>query len=255
MDNVIAVSAGLNHTMAIQSDGSLWAWGRNVHGQLGIADIDTLTTTQHSPIHIMDNVAFVEAGRYHTMAIGTDGTLWGWGSNQYNMLGNNLLPQNQISPARIMNDIVAVSIGGTRTMAIRSCGSLFIWGEHWNEPTYIPGGASVMYSAPTHAINHVAAVAVGGWWHTSIIRIDGSLWTWGGNYVGQLGDGTTTGRRHPMHIMDNVALVSNSPWHTVVVQSDGSLWAWGSNEYGQLGDGTTTDRHYPVMIVEGVLLP
>ena len=254
MDDIIAVSAGMYHTLAIRSDGSLWGWGWNSHGQIGVgADKESAVLF---PVHIMDGVIFAEAGRFHAMAIRYDGVLWGWGHSENHQMGRpvTLHQRNQHMPLRIMDNVQAVATGGSRTMAIQTCGSLFIWGQHWNEPPPGQDGASVTYSQPTHAINHVA-VMVGGPWHTSIIRTDGTLWTWGGNEAGQLGDGTTIGQQQPQQLMDDVMTVSAGPWHTIAVQSDGSLWAWGSNDFGVLGDGTTTARHTPVRIIGGVMLP
>ena len=88
--------------------------------------------------------------------------------------------------------------------------------------------------------------------HTAVIKTDGSLWTWGNNDYGQLGDGTTEDRYTPVKIMDDIAAVSVGYDHTTVIKADGSFWAWGNNDYGQLGDGTTEDRYTPVKIMENI---
>jgi len=85
-----------------------------------------------------------------------------------------------------------------------------------------------------------------------VIKPDSSLWAWGHNWFGQLGDGTTTERHTPVRVMDNVALVSAGVHNTMAIQADGSLWAWGRNG-GRLGDSTTIDRHTPVRIMEDVV--
>ena len=92
-----------------------------------------------------------------------------------------------------------------------------------------------------------------GWGHTMAVRNDGSLWAWGSNMVGQLGDGTITSRHNPVRVMDNVVAVSAGFDYTMAIRSDGSLWAWGLNESGQLGDGTTTERHSPVRVMDNVI--
>ncbi|MCL2199486.1 MAG: hypothetical protein FWB80_11230 [Defluviitaleaceae bacterium] len=86
-----------------------------------------------------------------------------------------------------------------------------------------------------------------------VIKSDNSLWAWGRNHVGQLGDGTTTDRHTPVWIMDDVIAVSSGGFHTAVIRSDGSLWIWGSNSHGVIGDGTTENRHSPVKIMDDVV--
>ncbi len=90
--------------------------------------------------------------------------------------------------------------------------------------------------------------ATAGTHHTAAIKTDGSLWAWGRNNYGQLGDGTTTERHTPVKIGDAYALVSGGYGHTVALKADGSVWAWGDNNYGQIGDGTTTNRLSPVQV-------
>lgn len=88
--------------------------------------------------------------------------------------------------------------------------------------------------------------------YSLVIKEDGSLWAWGWNAYGQLGDGTTENRHTPVKVMDNVAVVCAGGGHPLVIKTDGTLWAWGRNRCGQLGDGTTEDRHTPVKVMDNV---
>ena len=99
--------------------------------------------------------------------------------------------------------------------------------------------------------NEYNTISTGGL-NAMAIRTDGSLWAWGYNFFGQLGDGTNISRNTPVKSMDSVASVSAGGGHTLVIKPDGSLWAWGHNYYGQLGDGTNTDRNTPVKIMDSV---
>ena len=101
-------------------------------------------------------------------------------------------------------------------------------------------------------MDDVVAVSARGY-HTAAIKANGSLWTWGSNHFGQLGDGTTEHKYTPVKIMDNVAAVSAGSAHTAAIKTDGSLWTWGDNPYGELGDGTTEYKYSPVKIMDDVV--
>lgn len=96
------------------------------------------------------------------------------------------------------------------------------------------------------------ASASAGERHSLAIKTDGTLWAWGDNYYGQLGDGTNEDRRSPVKIMDNAVAVSAGNKHNLVLKADGTLWTWGENDRGQLGDGTVENRNSPVHILDNV---
>ena len=127
-------------------------------------------------------------------------------------------------------------------------------------PTALPASGVVEISAPDERqgggndIAGLPRMAVSAGLSTSFVILpDGSLWGWGNNVEGQLGDGTTTARQNPVRIKEHVAAVSTSSTHTLAISTDGTLWAWGANASGQLGDGTTTSRHNPVQIMDDVV--
>ena len=91
-----------------------------------------------------------------------------------------------------------------------------------------------------------------GYWHIMVLKNDGSLWGWGANGTGQIGDGTNSDRSSAVKILDNVQSMSTGSSHTFAIKNDGTLWGWGWNSCGQLGDGTTIDRNRPVMVLDNV---
>jgi len=254
----VASAAPSSPTYIIQNDGSLWSSGRRDFIGLG-EGIDSVPLTR-----LMDSVVSVSSSGHHTMVIKTDGSLWGWGDNYYGSIGDggSGISARRYTPVKIMDSVVSVSAGSGHTAAITTDGSLWVWGR--NNNGQVGNGKSghrddfnrtpEHSSTPEKIMDSVVSVSAGGE-HTMAIKTDGSLWGWGGNDDGQVGNGTTTNQLTPIKIMDSVAAVSASFGHTLALKTDGTLWAWGRNFYGQLGDGTNINKDTPIQIMEGVMLP
>ena len=253
MDNISQVSCTY-HTLALDTDGRLWAWGDNDYGQIG--DGTAYNTTRK--VLVMSNVSQIAAGASHSLAIKTGNTLWSWGLNLVD--GKNV---KRYSPVKIMDDVLQVDAGWAFSLAIKADSTLWAWGSVNTYGQLGRGGTSDSNcNVPKMVMDSVVQVTAGSNYALAI-KADKSLWAWGHNNNGQLGDGTTTDRTSPVKVMNGVVQVSAGSNHTLVQKVDGSLWAWGNNKYGQLGDGTTTSRINPICImdqssfsnVEGVTLP
>ena len=190
-----------------------------------------------------------------SFAIMPDGSLWGWGGNHEGQLGDGTATDREF-PVRIMDDVVAVSSGYAYTMAITSDGSLWGWGA--NRFGQLGDGTLTPRYAPVRIMDDVIAVSTGCAnfgtvsAHTMALTSDGTLWSWGHNHRGQVGDGTTVDRIVPVEIMGDVVAISAGCYHSMAIRADGSLWTWGYNSEGQLGDGSTTARHSPIRVMENI---
>jgi alpha-tubulin suppressor-like RCC1 family protein len=238
------VSARRLHTAAIKTDGTLWTWGSASNGQLGNAQV-TIRSTPVTTFAGGTNWKQVSSGGYHTAAIKTDGTLWTWGRGINGQLGNAQTIQAMSTPVTTFsggNNWRQVSCGGYHTAAIKTDGTLWIWGSGNN--ARLGNANTTNRSTPVTTFaggNNWKQVSVGDL-HTSAIKTDGTLWTWGYGSKSRLGNGAISGNRStPVTTFaggTNWKQVSSGLTHTAAIKTDGTLWIWGEGNYGRLGDGT-----------------
>jgi beta propeller repeat protein len=245
---VSQVEAGLDHTVVVKSDGSLWTWGGNGAGQLG--DGTTLDNPVPTRVGTDADWMSVAAGWEYTVALKTDGSLWTWGWNGGGQLGDGTTDDNPL-PTRVGTDTdwASIAAGQAHTVALKSDGSLWTWGD--NFAGQLGDGTNDGNPVPTRVGTDTDwAFVAAGQLHSVALKTDGSLWTWGLNIDGQLGDGTNDDKAVPTRVGTDSdwALVSAGQLHTVALKTDGSLWAWGDNSVGQVGDDTTYDRWAPTEI-------
>ena len=239
--NWATVSTGSSHTIAITTNGELWAWGNNGQGRLG----DGTTTNRLVPTRIgyATNWSSVSAGSAHTVAITTNGQLWSWGWNSLGRLGDGTTTDRHI-PTRIGSETNWRSVSAnTNTIAITTTGELWAWGS--NSQGQLGDGTTTDRHVPTRIgdATNWRFVSAGGL-HTAAITTNGELWAWGIN-------GTTSSSHVPARIggETNWVAVSAGGLRTIAETGNGQLWAWGNNGQGQLGDGTTINRYSPVHIL------
>ncbi|MGL5857485.1 MAG: RCC1 domain-containing protein [Angustibacter sp.] len=243
------VSAGGFHTCATRTDGSLWCWGYNGWGQLG----DGTTINRNRPVQVGSGTSWatVSTGDLHTCATRTDGSLWCWGPGGGGRLGTGALT-NHTSPTLVAggnSGWSTVSAGNVHTCGIRTDGELRCWGAN----------AVGRLGDGTVGVNRLSPTPVdgGGTWnavstgrdHTCAIRGNNTLWCWGSQQSGQLGDGVvaTSNRSSPYQVSATTTWtsVASGDYSTCARRNDSSLWCWGDNSYGQLGDDTTVSRAVP----------
>lgn len=239
------VTAGEYNSFVIKADGSLWDFGDNSYSQLG----DGTTTNRNVPVGITypytSGWISVTAGTYHTMAIRSDGKLYAWGSNAYGqfMNGNITSTTTPLEIAGYYNQ-VAVTAGYGHTLVLLADGH--VWGSGYNFQGQLGNGGNndhwwrIDLRSPTTAWVTMAS----GYGHTLALRDNGTLWGWGYNLAGQLGDGTLTNHTAPTQIgtANNWVSVATGYSHTLALRADGSLWATGYNFNGALGDGSSIDQ-------------
>ena len=249
-DGWSSVAAGGGHTCAIRDDGTLWCWGLNFDGQLGIGSLDSENLPQQVTTPAADGWASVTTGAGHTCAVRADATLWCWGFGSDGELGtggidDQTVPQQVTAPAA--DGWSSVSAGGGHTCAVRADATLWCWGNGFFGQ--LGAGDLVSRLLP----QQVTAPAAGGWssvaagaFSTCALQTH-ALWCWGDNDNGQLGIGGTAGqdlpRRVPVPSRTGWSVIAPGDFHACAIRTGHTLWCWGYNTAGELGLDSTTEQH------------
>lgn len=255
------IVGGGAHSFGIQSDGTLWAWGHNSNGQLGLGDsADRLVPTQ-----VPGGATWIDVAGSAAFSIGiqSDGTLWTWGQNQLGQLGHGDTT-NRNTPTQVTTPSGAtwesVSASGDFAFGIQSNGTLWAWGRNGEAQLGLGDSADRLVPAQVANPNPSGATWVdvaGGGWHAVGLQSDGTLWTWGGfgptgmSNTGKLGHGDGDYRLVPTQVTAPSATwesIGAGSRNSYAIQSDGTLWAWGQNTFGRLGLGDTDNRNIPTQV-------
>jgi alpha-tubulin suppressor-like RCC1 family protein len=244
----VQIAAGGDYSLALKDGGSVWAWGRNNHGQLG----DGTTTNKSAPVQVpgMSQVTMVAAGFYHSLALKDDGSVWAWGYNAHGELGNgNTINKSIPEQVSELSQIIIIAARYYHSLALKNDGSVWTWG--YNAHGQLGDGSTTNKARPVQVsgLSQVTMVAA-GYHHSLALKDDGSVWTWGYNAQGQLGDGNTTNKVSPVQVsgLSQVSMIAAGCYHSLALKDNGSIWTWGDNFYGQLGNGSIANKSSPVQV-------
>lgn len=275
LTDVKSIATGYYHTLALKKDGTVWSWGYNNHGQLG----NNATTDKLTPVQVLGSggsgyltdVKSITAGSYYSLALKSDGTVWGWGEDDWSQLADNsttdkLTPVQALdsSGSGYLTNVKSITAGHKHSLVLKNDGT--VWGWGYNGYGQIGNGnnvvpfpkrpVQVLDSSGTGFLTDVKNVVAGPYFSLAV-KNDGSVWSWGYNNHGQLGDNSTTNRVTPVQVLGSngsgfltdVKNITAGDSHSVALKNDGSVWSWGYNYHGQLGDNTKIDKYTPVQVL------
>jgi alpha-tubulin suppressor-like RCC1 family protein len=282
LNGVVAIAPGL----ALKSDGTLWNVGVNYGPVLALTSVVKISdglairsdgTVWDTPndtwaqISGLNGVVSVAGRRFwlkedHSLALKSDGTVWGWGSNRYGQRGNGGSMYSKVPrTVRDLPGAVSVSAGGVYSLALKSDGTVWAWGCEWrNGDTGDPPGACGQYHGAVpvavkatngDAFSGAVSIAAGGT-HSLLLKAEGTVWAWGHNNHGQVGNGEINdnymccGVENPVAVrnLTSVVAVAAGELHSLALKKDGTVWAWGWNGFGQLGNGNRVRSTVPVAV-------
>ncbi len=267
--NFVSVAVGETHSLALDANGNVFAWGSNVMGELG----DGSQTYRVSPVLVAlpDGVRItkIAAGGASSYALADTGVLYAWGFNDGGQLGDGSTTRRS-KPVTVQIpggvQIADITAANGVAFALAKSGAIYSWGKNDQgllgargiSQRSVPGLVDRGVIPASASLVQIAAGASSAYVRDSL----GRLYSWGYNVYGQLGDGSTVSRSAPVAVgsgaMANgttvtAVSVSSSGSHVLATGSDGATYAWGYNAYGQLGDGTASNRSTPVRVTAGAV--
>jgi alpha-tubulin suppressor-like RCC1 family protein len=244
-----SISVGREHSLAIKTDGTLWSWGQNSLGPVGQNNI----TPYSSPVQIPGTTwSSIDASTQSifSLAIKTDGTLWSWGQNSLGQLGqNNITPYS--SPVQIPGTTwSSISAGNNYALATKTDGTLWSWGRGIEgQLGQNTSGTGTYVSSPVQVPGTTWSSISAGVELSLATKTDGTLWAWGNNNYGELGQNNITRYSSPVQIPGTTwSSISANLYNAYATKTDGTLWVWGRNQYGELGQNNNTSYSSPIQI-------
>ena len=259
------ISGGLEHVCGIDDSlTSLFCWGRNNYGQLGIGKSDLSFNNRPSKLYSPDhsNLKSISQGMFHSCSVDDNNNIYCWGLNENSEFGTGTLFSGQSIDQPVSSETSgsfdSISSGYFYNCAVKNDGTLWCWGENWNGE--FGNGTTISSNIPVKiSTGHIWTKISAGGYHTCGVDDSGTLWCWGDNFSGQLGNGTNDNSLIPVKVQfpDNVTIqtVSAGGFHTCAVDYNNDLWCWGRNDYGQVGNDSTENVNVPVKIENTFPLP
>lgn len=249
LTNVVAVTGGGSHSLALSGDRTVWAWGKGSSGELG----NGTSTDSHLPVQVcvLAEAVGIAAGESHSLAVRADGKVWAWGSNRYGELGDGSTNQSRL-PVEIsgITNAIAVACGSSHSLALKSDGTVWAWG--YNYYGRLGNGTNLDSAIPVQVADLTKVVAVAADSANSLaLRSDGTVWAWGSGRYGALGNGSTSQHSRPVQVLglSNVVGIGQGGGHGLARRANGTVWAWGRGDYGQLGDDSVTNSSIAVEVM------
>jgi alpha-tubulin suppressor-like RCC1 family protein len=247
-----AIDAGYAHTIALASDGTLWAWGWNAFDQLGLGD--TNNRLLPNPVGTDTDWDRIACGDLHNLALKNNRTLWSWGSNGTGQLGMGDTEYNNPEPLLVgtENDWAEIAGGSNFSFAIKTDGTLWSCGA--NDFGQLGLGDTELRTTLNLIVTETDwSIVKAGERHTIALKIDSTIWSWGNNWFGELGlgdNGEETERKTPTQVGtdSNWGTVGRGGYHSLAIKTNGTIWSWGTCGYGQLGLGDSIGRNTPSQI-------
>ncbi|TVY09045.1 RCC1 domain-containing protein [Paenibacillus cremeus] len=267
MPPVVSIASGANHVIAITKDRDMIAWGDNSSGQLGLGG-NSIGGSINSRMYVsgLRNMKSVAAGSNFSLALKDDGVVYAWGSNASGQLGTPFIRNISGEPGYLvgLGEVKAIAAGNSHAIILTKDGDVYTWGA--NAFGQLGLGNYDKTNTLTNKIadlSHVVSIAAGSF-YSMAVKDDGSVWTWGNNAMGQLGDGTTTTKTVPTQVprfslnasqplagstINYTNELGTSPLSAgdsfTQVIKNGKVWSWGENTYGQLGNGSSITKNSP----------
>ena len=263
--SVTALGGRGYHSLAIKSDGTVWAWGWNSRGQLG-HDTTGQTCPRNPgkcsdvPVQVVgiSHPLSVTGGGFFSLALMPDHTVMGWGANEHGELGNGSYSDadTPVQASSVLSHVVQISAGWKHAVALTDDGHVWAWGDNFEGEIGTGVTSTLGISVPVQVpgLDHVIVVS-GGDRFSGALKDDGTVWTWGWNGFGQLGNATFNDSASPVQVHDlgYVKQYAARDYHDLAVLDNGTVWDWGSNEDGELGNNTVGDSDVPVQVIFAVV--